>query len=193
MGPIIIFSRPYWTGDYGSAGHWCWITLENSSVRGNILRFALFYVPLWTVIVYNSYLYYKIIQYLNQLIPGAFDDSLVTRLRFYPLILVACYIWSTIYQVVLFADCTANLAFLNIMSVAFKNLVGFFNAMAYGFNENIQHILKQKIRLFCGWVGIKGRMETKEDGMIGLELGNTTYNSRKSISGDLDSSFTSDM
>jgi len=190
--PLLAAFIPYWTGDYGSAGHWCWITLENSSVRGNILRFILFYIPLWGVIVYNCYLYYKIIQYLNQLIPGAFDDSLVARLRFYPLILVVCYLWSTIYQVLLFYDCTANLAFLNITSVAFRNLVGFFNALAYGFNENIQNLLSKKVRGFCNW--ISGRSEvSKENAVFSVELGSTTLGSRKSFSGDLDSSFTSEI
>lgn len=138
-------------GDYGAAGHWCWISIDKDSARGNILRFVLFYIPLWFGVCFNIYCYYKVIKILRRVLPGSSDTTLVTRLRLYPLILIFCWIWSTVYEIYALSDCTVDNKFLNVTSLTFSNLIGFFNAIAYGLNANVQHVVGGKLKIFWKW------------------------------------------
>ena len=125
-------------------GYRCWISLENNLTKGKILRFALFYIPLWIVVVFNTISYYKVIRYLRQFAAGKSEKRFIRRLRTYPLILIICYICLSIHNIIILFTCQKNLNAFDYISVALGDLVGFANAIVYGLNHHIQAVIIKK-------------------------------------------------
>lgn len=66
---FFFYYRPYFTGNYGYAGHWCWITVQDEhQVFGNILRFGLFYGPIWILFIFNVVWYIKVHKFAREVI-----------------------------------------------------------------------------------------------------------------------------
>ena len=93
--PLITSCLPLFLGQYGPAGVWCWV--EHSAVA---TRFALWYVPLWIIIlcmfVSYTYTYYAVRRRVGAgfhgNLTGAARESLVKEVRalmVYPLIYLA--------------------------------------------------------------------------------------------------------
>ena len=105
---------PLVTGSYGDAQGWCWIeeTKELHSVGdvGLWLRVGCFYGPLMLCIMYNFVIYIKIRKKIASLIDSTTSDAdqfelkvtlqnMHDRLKWYPVILVACYTFPCINRI----------------------------------------------------------------------------------------------
>ena len=130
--------------DYAYVGGWCWIS--TSSIKADIYRYALFYFWVWVVILFDIYAYVKVILKVKK--ESTIKDSflhegrvLVNRLRLYPMILVICFTPLTITRIMqTISDDTP--VWLLIFSTATSNLLGFFNAVLYGFNDSVRSELR---------------------------------------------------
>ena len=74
---------------YGDTGAWCWIKNDYYG-----WRFIQFYGILWAAIGYNSYVYYKVYEKLKA--SSNKENEMVSRIKFYPLVLVCCWTFATI-------------------------------------------------------------------------------------------------
>ena len=147
--PIFAIIPPLAENTYGQAQGWCWIKDGGGYfTRGTFWRFMTFYVPLWLVIAYNIFVYYKVIRSLRlqlQLILEEDEDAnrLLRKLRLYPMILIGCYTLATInriYQTV----CDGMVWFpLTLVSAAAMYLCGFFNSLVYGFTDTVKERLRE--------------------------------------------------
>jgi len=146
--PLLTSIIPLITDNYGPVGYRCWISLENNLTKGKVLRFVLFYIPLWIVVVFNSISYYKVIKSLKQYAVGKPEKRFIRRLRVYPLILIVCYLCLSIHNIIILFTCQKNLNAFDYISVALADLVGFGNALVYGLNHHIQDIFIKKFPCF---------------------------------------------
>jgi hypothetical protein len=128
--PAIALFLPLVRNDYGPSEGWCWISSEDAGAV--VMRFICFYVPLVIVIVFNVYQYRKIIQELE----GEDPDSVSKRLRFYPWILIFTQIALTVHRLIhlVFGITWMPLAVVGVLTTT---LMGFSNAVLYGFNDTL--------------------------------------------------------
>jgi hypothetical protein len=132
--PIIALFLPLVRNEYGPAEGWCWISSEG--VSATVMRFLCFYIPLVIVIVFNIYEYRKIIRELE----GEDPENVSKRLKFYPWILIFTQLALTLHRLIhLFFGITWMP--LAITGVLTTTLMGFSNAVLYGFNDAlIEHV-----------------------------------------------------
>ena len=62
------YTSPLFLGEYGPAGGWCWITLdEDNRGKSLFLRMVFFYIPLWFAFCYNGYNVYKVVSFIKRI------------------------------------------------------------------------------------------------------------------------------
>src|SRR5687768_7516674 len=90
------------------------------------LRLFEFYLPLWAAIIFNGYIYFKLINYLKSL----HTNIDLRRLSLYPLILIFCWSFPTIHRLhsIFTDDNSPTLAFLHSV---FESMQGILNAILY--------------------------------------------------------------
>lgn len=135
---------PLFTSDYEYVGGWCWISTSND--RAVVYRYGLFYIWLWIVIVFDTYAYFRVINRIKSefTILNVFLNEgkiLVNRLRWYPIILLICYLPLTVTRIVQTIKGDSPF-WLLLFSNAFINTIGFANAICYGFNESVKFEMK---------------------------------------------------
>lgn len=140
---------PATTGNYGSAAGWCWIDVIKNSTAGTVWRFFCFYIPLWAVCIYNLVVYAKVRKRLQETAEreGKLPDRVkrLTRLVYYPLILVVCYIFGTINRIVsIFSRPVFGIVIIHAVGMSSQ---GTLNAIVYGMNPQV----KNKIRAIFGY------------------------------------------
>lgn len=154
---------PFTTDSYGSTGTWCWIkspdhgldtsTLDSASVWW---RMITFYFPLWIAVGHNTYMYFRMVDKLQNLAvhSNAEDgilrvrlENLVKKLKWYPIILALCYFPSTVLRLYNFTD-GGSAYWLEIVGASCGNLVGFFDCIVYGFG--IVHLWKIEFNRLIG-------------------------------------------
>ena len=96
--PVLLWIFPATTNSYGPTETFCWI-VESNLVDSIVWQLVCFYIILYSVIVINSYLMYRVVKEIYS------DDSevyvllrktIVKTLISYPLVLIACWFFSTI-------------------------------------------------------------------------------------------------
>jgi len=108
--PLFFTLLPFTTMSYGQTGGWCWIEAEASSDydAGTMWRFLTFYAVLWVCIVLNGTLMYKVTRYVRSVVALAGGDpsesaqkmlATASRLKYYPLILIVCWVPGTINRI----------------------------------------------------------------------------------------------
>ena len=152
---------------YGDSGFdYCW-------VKDSADRMYYFYVPLWTVILFNSVVYgvvwweYRRAMKLHQGSLGASNTtatSKVHRLKYYPAVLALAWSFGTVNRVAQLAG--ENYFPLMVLQAAFANSQGVMNALVYG-SDPMQSLHPLVMMLCCG---AKGRnAERSDSGDIELE------------------------
>jgi hypothetical protein len=151
--PFLFCLLPLTTDSYGNTVGWCWIDPEDNEAAGQTWRLLLFYLPLWSAIGFNAYVYYIVSRAIGELfgrsksaggtaisrweIPPKYE-KLIRRLRMYPLILVFCWFFATINRVQnLFAPGDPSFA-LFFVTALFRGMQGMLNALVYGFNPLVR-------------------------------------------------------
>ena len=179
--PALTCVLPLSTGSFANTGAWCWI--DQSDV-GTVWRFALFYVPLWSAIIFNGYTYWLVIDSMKELfktqnseIPSKYR-ALINRLKLYPIILVGCWFFGTINRFQQAVAPNSPQYWLFVLQVCGSHLQGLLNAVAYGLNPSVRdawveklagHARLEGVARFLKPPGVELRDGEEEGGMAGEE------------------------
>eukprot|EP00457_Paulinella_chromatophora_P007706 gb/GEZN01007730.1/.p1 GENE.gb/GEZN01007730.1/~~gb/GEZN01007730.1/.p1 ORF type:complete len:335 (-),score=26.99 gb/GEZN01007730.1/:504-1379(-) len=130
---------PFTTLSYGDTGSWCYI---KNGKTGNIWRFITFYIPIWIMIGYVSFVYFKVWRKLNE--ESAEEETtdrarMVNRLKYYPAVLVVCYTFGTVNRIYNVFHPKQPIFGLQVLHLVGARSRGFLNAMVYGFNPLVRH------------------------------------------------------
>ncbi|CAG9320960.1 GCR1_1 [Blepharisma stoltei] len=153
--PLIATIIP-WIGDfYGPSNGWCWIVHDKGNEGYHTylicLKLALFYIPLWLVIIYNFAVYMKIIRKLQEN-EGSFHEHtnirrvLIMKLRLYPLVLMVCQGPVSVFRLFSFSDegyAPFELVLLSGIGICIN---GFLNAVIYGLTRQVR---KEIAKIIC--------------------------------------------
>lgn len=149
--PLILTLLPLSTDSYGDTGGWCWITQLDS--QGLTWRMIQFYIPLWIVVLYNSYVYYKVYNQVKDMNAGRNTPeakAMMEKIRYYPLVLIVCEFWASvnaISETILgLSDKSNFIMWLNVLQIAFASSIGMANAMVYGLTPTVS----EKLTTLCG-------------------------------------------
>jgi len=132
--PAVLTLIPWslgYIGDDGDSDH-CWIIFDaRHRWKGFWLRMILFYVPLWLVVAFNAYVYFKLIKFLKTI------NAKVNRRRIslYPLILVICWFFPSLH--VLSNAFGRDNEFMNALHNLSESMQGILNAIIYGMNTDV--------------------------------------------------------
>ena len=143
--PLIAAILPFTTSSYGNAKGWCWIPDEGTHIVWIIITL---YGPLWVIIAFNIYAYFSVIQKIKaqlNMFSGKEESSrqLVKKLKFYPIILVVCFLVATIDRIYNFIHFGEPNYILTIIAGFFICLTGILNAIVYGLTYAVQQQLRR--------------------------------------------------
>ncbi|OMJ85181.1 hypothetical protein SteCoe_13576 [Stentor coeruleus] len=124
--------------DYAHNEGWCWIKNEG-------IRLLVLYIPLWMVVVFNTVIYMIVIKHIrieSTLHPELYciGQSMIRKLKMYPIILIVSFLPSTSLRVLQFFSNEPHENFVIVASV-FICLHGFFNSIVYGLTKNVRSTL----------------------------------------------------
>eukprot|EP00698_Gefionella_okellyi_P011695 TRINITY_DN3100_c0_g1_i1.p1 TRINITY_DN3100_c0_g1~~TRINITY_DN3100_c0_g1_i1.p1 ORF type:complete len:440 (+),score=51.64 TRINITY_DN3100_c0_g1_i1:162-1481(+) len=138
---LLMTLLPLATDSYGSAGAGCWLKSDNV---GALWRFFQFYFFLWSVFIIQIVMYLLIFREVRNSVNvfGGATGNAVKRMGLYPLILIICYSWATVNRIQNYIAPDTPLFWLYLLHVLFEDMVGLFNAFAYG----SQRILRDELR-----------------------------------------------
>lgn len=123
---------PLLFNSYQITGNWCWF--ENPSkgdyTRDYLLRFFLYYLYVWSVIIFN-FIVTVLVKYKfkKETIFDFVGNRLVNRLKWYPWILAMCYTPLTIVRVT--EGITTLPLWYTVFSGILLRLISFFNSIAF--------------------------------------------------------------
>lgn len=129
---------------------YCWL-YRGGGKEQYLFRFITFLVPFWAVVLFNFVVYGMIFRNLRAGIGG--DDALVRKklalkIGIYPLIVVACFLPYSIKGVLEIQEDWNRFKYEYNFTMAagiIRCLIGMFNAMIYGFTNNVRKLLKDRI------------------------------------------------
>lgn len=159
---LILAIIPSIGNDYGQAGAWCWV--QNETNAGKVVRFLIFYLPLWGAILFNGAIYFQVIRMLNYAARMAVEMSdrqrhvevkadvkALNRWGYYPLILIGSWAFGTINRIHDFVAPHEQLFWLYCLDVGTSALMGLFNSIAYGLNSSVRRTLQERTEQY--WPG----------------------------------------
>jgi hypothetical protein len=132
---------PFITHSYGQAGVWCWLNTKNLNNYSAWVWSLTIYIFHWCNIIFNIFAVYKTIRYFNiRAFEVKEDDkqqanflkNFCIMLKFFPIILIICWVPATINRIYLFASKREN-AFLYGFHAFFTSLIGFLDAIVYSY------------------------------------------------------------
>jgi hypothetical protein len=137
---------PYLTNTYGIVAGWCWIR-QNSEI--NLMfyeRYFLFFIPLWLSIIINTTLFILVSRNVSKSnLNTKISISLNKKLRFYPIILVICFLPYTVKSICELLEtsyCLEHQLEFTITAGVFRAIIGLLNAIIYGFTQRVRKSLK---------------------------------------------------
>lgn len=141
---------PYFNGTFGLVAGWCWIKQGHDIDTSFYDRYLLFFVPLWILICFNVFLYFRVYLALKNVdVEERTVRSLNKKLKFYPIILVFCFLPYTIKSILELIDDSFfienKLAFTIIAGVC-RTAVGLFNGIVYGLTKRVKNSIKLYFR-----------------------------------------------
>lgn len=175
--PLFLSILPFSTHNMGTSGAWCWISTEENESWGTAWRFVTFYVPLWACIAYNTYVYVLVIRRLRMLTGERIADdepptpdgasrprseseaarareerpAVLDRVKYYPLVLTACYFFATINRIVQVSG--ASVFWLTVLHTMGASSQGTLNAVVYGLTPQVRAAFRTVLDDLRGAVG----------------------------------------
>jgi len=70
---------------------------------------------------------------VKQIIDSNDELKFIKRLRFYPLVLIVCYLWGSVNRIYVFFD--DEIEWIVALHLFFGGLMGFLNSLVYGLNK----------------------------------------------------------
>ena len=133
---------------YTNVGVWCFFNQSygNNYLRDLLFRFLLFYAVLWGTFIWNIILYIKSIKIIRGNTRKKITN-VFSILKYYPFGIIFCYLPITILRVLQSCDYSIPHNFLEFTFFP-SRLVGFVNAIIYGFTYKIRKILFKKQIIF---------------------------------------------
>lgn len=156
--PLILTIIPGALGYYGVAGAWCWIADEHAE-----WRLFQFFLPLLVCILFNAYVYFRVICAIRATVKASEEASsgarsdptavqmrqIVGRLLRYPLILVIVWFFAAVNRATEAATGGQQIFALYLLQKFFSSSQGFLNALAYGFSAGVQEAVRADLALIC--------------------------------------------
>jgi uncharacterized membrane protein YtjA (UPF0391 family) len=156
--PLILTIVPGALGYYGVAGAWCWIADAHAE-----WRFYQFFLPLLACILFNGYVYFRVICAIRATVKASEEASsggrsdptamqmrqIVGRLLRYPLILVIVWFFAAVNRATEAATGGEQIFVLYMLQKFFSSSQGFLNALAYGFSAGVQEAVRADLALIC--------------------------------------------
>lgn len=151
--PMLLTVIPLFFNGYGPAGAWCWLNTKNLENHAAWVWSLIIYIFNWINIAFNIYAVSKSISYFkirtfevkeDNLEEANFLKNFCIVLKFFPIILIVCWLPATVNRIYLFISGNEN-TFLYSIHALFSNLTGFLNCIVYSY------YYKNLIKLwFCG-------------------------------------------
>lgn len=165
--PIIFSIGPIFSQSYGPAGAWCWLNTKDLQNSTAWIWSLLIYLFNWINIGFNIFAVSKSLRYFSirifetkeeNLDESNFLKNFCIVLKFFPIILVICWLPATVNRIYLFFSGIEN-TFLYTIHAFFSNLTGFLNCLVYSY------YYKNFISLFvCSKLGFgKKRIDNNKD------------------------------
>ena len=136
---------------YSHNGEWCTVNLSNNSTKPELVfGYANIYGIIWIVMSWNIFMYIIVIKKYREIeFERQRELFLITRLKLYPIVIFICYLPITVSRVLKTMG-DGNNDYELVASVLLR-LLGFCNAVVYGYSPEIKKILlgivrKSKIR-----------------------------------------------
>ena len=146
--PVIAVVLPLTTSSYGDVGGWCWIKVTDEDYWfATAWRMATFYIPLWVVVLFNSFVYCQVIRKVREeyqqttSLTQAEGESLLKKLACYPVLLVACYSLMTVTRVLETVHPKRDNFYMMLFGGIAMSLNGLLNAVVYGFTPSVRYRL----------------------------------------------------
>ncbi|CAK8673199.1 uncharacterized protein LOC143468932 [Clavelina lepadiformis] len=193
--PPLLFSLLPLIGDnYGPAGAWCWIKHESTA-----WRFAIWYVPLFVIIIALFGIYIYIIIYLRKQMTSwggnynpddEFNNAVmeddIKVLKAYPFVYLALSIFPLILRIHNAATDEGDDVFaLWVLTVLTAPLQGAVNAIVFGLDpETRTKLTLEEIQL--AWKSRSGGSAIKEYPTVSVDPSNTTVTNSYAINDDVD-------
>ncbi|OMJ68467.1 hypothetical protein SteCoe_34074 [Stentor coeruleus] len=139
--PLSICSLPFITNSYGNLYTWCTLQVGGPS---KYWRYIIDFVPRWTSILLIISCYIKIYIHIkkNEFIDGDLNQRLfLRRMIAYPVIILIAFLPLTTLRFLQTNTEKCNYSFALVAYATFS-IYGFFNAIAYGYNESISTYIK---------------------------------------------------
>lgn len=144
---LISAGLPFITDSYKKVQGFCWINADGDSyITGTIWRLSIFYFPLWIIIGYICFVYYKVILGIKMLrsVTESHNHNInnaIKRLALYPAILIIGWLPISVQRCIeIFDPEFKNLVFACI-SLGFASVIGLFHGLAYGFTPEVKNAL----------------------------------------------------
>lgn len=137
--PLVVYHE----NAYGKTKGWCWIQDEY-----RVLRYSLFFGPLFFIILLNFCIYFKVKSILGGLMQVENANNKMIRkikkkLFLYPIILIICYLPYSAKALLEVLNYSENDFTFTIISVVLRSLHGFFNFLIYGLTTMVRKQLKR--------------------------------------------------
>ncbi|OMJ79134.1 hypothetical protein SteCoe_20925 [Stentor coeruleus] len=148
--PCALSVIPIFTNSYKITSGWCWIK-GGMGIESIILQLVEGFATALAVLIYNTITLIKIKKKLKgELAKNEKEDrlrkKLMKRMIYYPLVLLICITPAAIYRI--FENTgIKEYTILAMIAADFQCLLGFGNAIVYGFTENLKKKVKLKFRL----------------------------------------------
>lgn len=133
------FFRLLILGNIKKENHRCWIGLSRTSVSSPSLNITLyliqFHVVLWISIIFILVTTFRVVRFIKATEIN-YDPNFVRRLKLYPAILLACWLFPTIHRIYVMAT-GEQMFYLLLMQSILPSLQGLFNFLFYGLNSSV--------------------------------------------------------
>lgn len=182
--PVFFTMLPLLTDNYGNNGAWCSITSQVGSYWwGVVWHFVCLYIPCWVAIAYNLSTYltvHRVVKGLHLSLANSMVEvedkvardnllrqqhaqlQFIERLQLYPLVLIVCWTWATVYRIHATLEPSDHVYWLASLAYTFTSLMGFLNACCYVGTPAVWRAWRgdssMESALLCG-MGECGRME----------------------------------
>lgn len=149
--PLLISCIPEISQAYGYSQGWCWI-VENE--YNYIYRIICFYLILAVVFVYNCVVYWIVWKKLYKEILKDMKDEeinrinkdLVRKLKMYPVAMLVSYAGVASKRLIEMIHFKGEIFWLSLIGGGMMSLIGFFDAIVYGFSSEVKQRIKVCLR-----------------------------------------------
>ena len=138
---LLVASMPLTFDGYSNVGTWCAVKVtKDMSPPEHAFVYGAIYGIIWVTMSWNIFMYIIVInKYKKIQFERPSDLFLVTRLKLYPIVLFVCYLPITISRILQSAGEVSDL--FELVASFLLRLLGFGNAVVYGYSPEIKKIL----------------------------------------------------